>query len=562
MRIISEYSRAGAAAKSQRQNAEIALQQSNQDQAQQSHIDALLGQRQEHALDRAYRSAADTNRTTAEASLIAQRNQYATQQDAVDHQQALELQGGRLEHAQQIQTVKSVDQRVAELQKQLSSARLTPAGKQLAAKQLGQLNAIRAAEAKNMYVGRHAAERDKHLNDWLKRTDALGIENHQVQELTPAQQWEKDKVDIGGGRVSIPIRDTTGKIVRWKIENPNGTTVEDEAKKQKAAAAEYVTNATAARDRLQQAWKSNPNYDGRQKTFTNGEVFDEIARKKAKDATEAADYQAYTAGLSSPAGSTAQTASASSPSFVPNVSPTTDIMSVPPEQMGLPPSAPTAQPTALQQPVAVTPYDSKESRQDGNVMKWLDEQGLAPYTFGATPRDLAVMPQDAFKQFLGMAQARKVAAETQPAQPAAQQAGPTNDSQGIDITPNSDKTQKQAPPSIESAITAGPPVKFPFGDGELSTTQQLQLADGRKLAVAPVEISGKKFRAMHTGGAWRLLHVDEEGLIKPLATLNGPGAGSRGNPVTFHSADADEISTTLPKGVWTRDESGTLYQNK
>lgn len=613
LRLVANYARAGAAAKAQRENQITALQVANQQQQQQNHVDGLLAQLQQKNLDREYQKASDTQKLLADQTLAQQKMQYAAQKDLIDHQQALELQGGRQEHSQQMQAAKSVDQRVAELQKQLASAKLTPFGRQLANKQLGILTGIRAAEAKGMYSGRFAAERAQHLTKWANDTDALGLENHQVVEPTPAEQWKKDVVDLGNGKVSVPIRDTTGRIVRWKIESTAGTDAEDEMKKRKEFGEQHRRDTAEAERRLKARFEADPANDGVKKAFTDDEIQAEVARMKA---VEEARYRAQQSGVAPPATATQPTTTAP-PAFTPNVSPATDIVSAPPppaksvitkpqvwedqnvnvpldhpsiahaDKMGVPhfaheagqngvsgpvrgfmwkdwlaiggkpdgtfePKQPAPQPAPQPVPTS-TPFDTKESRQDGRVMQWLDEQGLTPYTSGATARDLAVLPQDAFKQFLESTRARKAAAE-------AQQSAPTDPTPSNSTATQATTTAK--PASIESAIEDTDEVKLPFGDSQIVTRSALKLADGKKLATATVDIRGRKLRSVFTGGVWRVLHVDEAGQINPIGTLPGPDAGAKHSPIEFHSNDAAAISAAVPKGTWLRDESGTLYENE
>ena len=633
LRLVAEYARAGAAGKSQRENAITALQQASRDQANQTNIDQLLLQQQSRELDRQYQSATNTARLQSNEALAAQRLDYAQQKDRVDHEQARELQDSRQVSAWEMQEARQegawdkeqvdiVHKDVGEMQKQLAKAKLTPEGKALANKQMGVLRTLQAEQAKGMWRDPQAYRQA--MGKWLDDTQRMGLENFQIVEPGEDENFGIKTKVIDGVKHQV-VYDAQGRARFAPLDQPAPPKVEDPEKIKKAANDMYNDEYKAAEERL--LARTVPDSKTLNKAQPKEhEIIAEMRRIKAE--RDKAAMEMY-----GPAPKVSDTMSETPPA-----------PPAPPAAAPAPVAVPAAPPPAAAPSAPVVPPSPARRLPVAGVQDFIDSQGLSAHMGGITAEQLSVMSPDELGKVLGEAKARKAAAPlserakrqmqigdqwlsqgnygnaaaaylsaamegavldgeretlandyaakhggyeptvTPPPQPPAAPndyrnaaaadvipqppaappvpppAAPTATPPSPDYMKLNGSLPPAAPPtpSIESAISEGPEVKHKFGDGLIATKQVLTLSDGRKLPVAPVEVGGKKFRAIHTGYSWQVLHTDKEGHIKPIATLSGPGAGTREKPVLVQTPDIGEVSRVLPKGVWLRDEAGRL----
>jgi len=255
---------------------------------------------------------------------------------------------------------------------------------------------------------------------------------------------------------------------------------------------------------------------------------------------------------------------------------------VAPPAPGAPPAAQLPPPpqAAPAPPPVDSPFDTKQSRQDGvGVMKWLDEQGLTPYAYGATPRDLAVMPTDAYKQFLNGARARKAAHEASLASdgtilpPRQREAAWAKQQQDIaaaraaerPVEPGTDKMPGVAQPAVK------PPAPVKVGQRVYDSVGSIVTNDGKQFPIIEINdpATNKPVKVVVQDGKYIGFTADADGKITETGEYFLPTYDEHRRPkdapkdaIFVDTNDEAAARKAVKEGKTFWDKDGVIYRTK
>lgn len=208
LRMVADYARAGAAGQAMRENAQTALRAQQQAQNLQADYDRLnmhaydrwqnrRWELDDRADERAYDAQLNEQKATALGQLTQQKLEAAKQKDLLDHQQALEVQKFGQRHAFGMAQATAIGKDIDTVQKYINTAKLTPEGKKIAADRIGVLRALQTAQAKGYYDD--PAAWSGAMRQWLEETSQKRLEDYEVKEPGPDEDYGVKTKDLGGG---------------------------------------------------------------------------------------------------------------------------------------------------------------------------------------------------------------------------------------------------------------------------------------------------------------------------------------------------------------------------